>query len=57
LQIGKTFGIITAFSPSPYSINGNIPVGFLFLSSFKEESFTYTIFNGVPVKLATTRIV
>jgi hypothetical protein len=57
LQIGKTFGIITAFSPSPYSINGKIPVGFLFLSSFKEESFTYTIFSDVPVKLATTRIV
>ena len=36
LQIVKTFGTITAFSPSPYSMKGNIPVGFLFLSSFKD---------------------
>jgi hypothetical protein len=37
-------------------MNGNIPVGFLFLSSFEDVS-AITIFRGVPVNKATIFII
>ena len=52
LQIGSTSATIS----SPYSMNGNIPVGFLFLSSFEDVS-AITIFRGVPVNKATIFII
>ena len=52
LQIGRT----SATTSSPYSMNGNIPVGFLFLSSFEDVS-TITKFKGVPENKATIFIV
>ena len=52
LQIGRTSATIS----SPYSINGNMLVGFLFLSSLEDVSAIIK-FKGVPVNKATIFIV